>query len=113
MSFRQGIDMDGDKKVGLVFVCNLRPTIEFNETVGLTGIDNPDIGSVALYELAKGQSELQGEVFLLGDGTSGPCIMSTVPRINDQRELICSIRRYGKTYPCYQKEYNLFTHIRS
>ena len=107
------IDMDGDEQVGLRAVGYLCPAVEFHEAVGLPGIDDPYVRAVLLHEPPEGQGEFQCQVLLLhlplADGTR---VVAAVTSIDDQRELLArSTGRHRKAYHCYQKQYNLLTHI--
>ena len=78
--------MYGDKQVGLILVGNLRTTVEFYETVCLTGIDHLDARTILLHHPTEGKGELQGQVLLLGDSAHSTRIMSAVAGIDHQRE---------------------------
>ena len=100
----QGIDMNGDKEVGLVLVGNLCPAVQLHKTVCLSGIDHFDIRTVALHHSAESQRITQCQVLLLRDSPHCSGIMSAMPRINNQRKpVVRSICRYHKTTYCYQK----------
>ena len=92
------VDMNGNKKVGFIVVGNLSTTVKLHETVCLTGIDHLYIWTVALDHLSESEGELQRQVLLLRNGSDGTCIISTVSRIDDQRELLIgSIDHHGST----------------
>ena len=89
---RQGVDMQGDKEVGFVAVCNLRTLIELYKNIGLTGIDHPHIRTIALYHLSEGQGELQRQVLLFRYSAYRTCIVTTMTGIDDKGEFfVCSI----------------------
>ena len=100
----QGIDMDGDKQVGLVLVGNLRTAIEFDEAIRLAGVDHLHARAVFLYHAPEGQGELQRQVLLLGDGADGTRIMSAVSGIDYQRKgFACSVDSHCEAYQRYQQ----------
>ena len=94
MSFRQGIDMDGDKQIGLVLIGYLCPLVQFHELIGLTGIDDLHVGAVLLHQSSEGQRELQCQVLLPYTGTTDSAgIATAMSGIDDQRKIaICSCR---------------------
>ena len=106
MSFRQGIDMDGDKQIGLIVVGNLRTTVELYELVGLAGIDYLHVRAVLLHQFSEGKGEFQREVFLTCLGhTNSSGISSTVSGINHQRKsLVLGISRCHTEKKQYQDE---------
>ena len=79
--------MNGDEEVGLVSVGYVGTSMKGNEHVGLSGVDDFDIGTVALHILAKGQRYLQIDVFLVREGSLGTGIVAAVPRVDDERKL--------------------------
>ena len=103
-TLRQGVDMQGDKEVGLVAVGNLGTLIEFHKDIGLTGIDHPYIRAVALHHASEGQGKLQRQVLLFRDSPYGTGIMPAVTSIDDKGEfLVCSIGRHYKATYGYQE----------
>ena len=74
--------MDGDEEVGLVLVGNLRPSVEFHEGIGLTGIDDLHVGTVLFDHLSEGQGISQCQCLLLhltlADGTGVKAAMSGI-----------------------------------
>jgi hypothetical protein len=82
--------MNRDKQVCLVLVGNLGTTIQFDEAIRLTGIYDADVRTVALDKPAKGESKLQGEILLTRDGTTCPGIVSPMPGINNEREILAN-----------------------
>ena len=112
MALRHGIDMDGDKQVGLVLVGNLRPFIQFDEFIGLTSIDDFHTRAVLLHQSSEGQGELQREVLLLDTSiTDGSCIAATMSSIDDQRKFaVCSRCDGCKTKNRYQNQQYFLIH---
>ena len=101
---RQGVDMHGDKQVGLVLVGDLRTAVEFHELIRLAGIDHLHVGAVALHHLSEGEGELQRQVLLQRDGTLRPCVTTAVPGIDHQRKwLVRRVHRHSETKYRYQK----------
>ena len=112
VSLGQGVDVDGDKQVGLVIVGNLRTTVEFHELVGLAGIDHLHVRAVLLNQFSESEGELQGQILLTGLGhADGSCVTATVSGIDDQREsLVLRICRCHAEKKRYQDEYYLLIH---
>ena len=84
---RQGVDMDGDKQVGLILIGDLCATVEFDKGVGLTGIDYLHAGTVLFYHTSEGQGILQCQVLLLHlTLTDGTRVTAAMSGIDHQRE---------------------------
>ena len=105
MTFRHGIDMDGDKQVGLVLIGYFCPLVQFHELIGLTGVYDFHIGTVLLYQSSEGQRKLQRQILLLDTGLAdSPGIAAAMSGVDHQREiLICSHCHGSKTAYRYQK----------
>ena len=93
--------MDGYKEVGLVAVGNVGTGVQGHEHIGLTGIDDPHVRTVALYQSAEGQRHVQVDVLLLRDGAHGTSIRTSVTRINYQRKFLACSGRYSHKRTCY------------
>ena len=86
MALGQRVDMDGDEEVGLRLVGNLGTLPQLEEAVGLTGVDDAHVGTVALHHLTEGEGVAQGQRLLLRLPPDGTGIMAAVPGIDDERE---------------------------
>ena len=80
--------MHRDEQVGLVPVGNVGTSMQGNEYIRLTGIDDLHVRTVELHQPAKGQGHIQVDGLLLRQRADGSCIVSTMSCINDQRELL-------------------------
>ena len=65
LSFGQGVGMHTDKEVGLGLVGNIGTFIQRDKDIGLAGIDDFHVRTVALHHSAESQSHLQVDVLLL------------------------------------------------
>ena len=62
---RQRIGVNTDEKVGLRPVGNIGTLVEWDENIGLAGIDDPNIGTVALHHSSESKRHLQVDILLL------------------------------------------------
>ena len=76
-----GIDVDGNKEVGLLHISEGRAPGERYKDVGRAGIIDFHIGALAFNQSTEGQRILQRQVFLLGNGTGGTRVMAAMPGI--------------------------------
>ena len=88
LPFGQCIDVYGDKQVGLVLVGYFSTLPQLYEAVGLAGIDDLHVGTVALDHCTESQCIAQRQVLLLGLGSRGSPIIAAMSRIDDERELL-------------------------
>lgn len=79
--------MDGDEQIGLILIGNLRTAVQFDEGIGLSGIDNLHVGTVLLNHPSESQGILQRQIFLLHLAlTDSTSITATMSSIDHQRE---------------------------
>ena len=64
-STRQGIDVNRDKQVGTILIGDFSASGQRDKDISLTRIDDPDVGTITLNQLAERQCELQNKIFFL------------------------------------------------
>ena len=103
---RQGIDMDGDEKVGLGFVGHLGTLPQFQEPVGGTCIDHPHVRTALFHKPSEGEGMLQRQVLLLRHRAYATRVIASMSGVNDQRKGLGGTHRHHQ--PHHQYPYNQY-----
>ena len=99
--------MHGDKEIGIGTVGDIRTLIERDEDILRAGIDDSYLREILLHIPAEAQGYGKIDILFLGYGSECSGIMTTMTRVDDQREsLIGSERRHYQhthqsPYQCY------------
>jgi hypothetical protein len=80
-----GIAVDADEQVGVVPVSYGGPFVQFNENIGFSGIDHPNIGEMTFYQSAQFQRNVKRDVFFLRRRTQATGVVTAVTGIDDHR----------------------------
>ena len=86
LSCRQGIGMHGDKEIGIGTVGDIRTLIERDEDILRAGIDDSYLREILLHILTEAQGNGKIDILFLGYGSECSGIMTTMTRVDDQRE---------------------------
>ena len=84
------VGVDGDEKVCLCFVGNVRTVAERYKHIGFARVDDTNVGTVLLDKLSNSQSNVQIYVFFIRKSSNSTSVLAAMSCIEDKRKgLLC------------------------
>ena len=105
------VGVNGYKEVGLVAIGYIGSLVERDEHVGFACVYYFYIRTIILHEPSEGKRHVEIDILLLGESANRTGVMSSMPGVDDKREILLGCHGHNEHEYHYYRSNNPSIHI--